>query len=272
MHKFITFLRYLKDYLQYGQILLVFVSIIYLLTGKAYPRTRLFRGKLGLFLHRKGSLDFQFGNYAYEWGVKQFFLKHYIHYQAFIDVGANMGTYTIMFAKKGMKTIAFEPSISNFKALQINIMLNDLERKVSSYNLGLDSKNHNASFVFDPVNTGASHLSSAQFHDPVTNERGEITEVQLVMLDFLQNNLPLHVNDAVLMKIDVEGMEEHVILGAKDFIQNRKELLIVMESVHSGEEKLKAVLSEIAEFEFLPVDSLNFAAKKIKNHNPKKSC
>lgn len=266
MHKIITFLRYLKDNLQYGQILLVFASIIYLITGRSYPRTRLFRGRLGLFLHRKGSLDFQFGNYAYEWSVKQFFLKHYSHYNTFIDVGANMGTYTIMFAKKGMKTIAFEPSTSNFKALQINIMLNDLERKVSSYNLGLDSKNRNASFVFDPVNTGASHLRSVQFHDPVTDERGEITEVQLVTLDFLQDNLPIQADDTVLMKIDVEGMEEHVIKGAKDFIQKHKELLIVMESVHSGEEKLKSVLSEIAEFEFLPVDSLSFAAKKIKNH------
>ncbi|HPE43532.1 MAG TPA: hypothetical protein PKV88_05575, partial [Bacteroidales bacterium] len=122
MHKIITFLRYLKDNLQYGQILLVFASIIYLITGRSYPRTRLFRGRLGLFLHRKGSLDFQFGNYAYEWSVKQFFLRHYSHHNSFIDVGANMGTYTIMFAKKGMKTIAFEPSASNFKALQINIM------------------------------------------------------------------------------------------------------------------------------------------------------
>ena len=88
MHKLTTFLRYLKDYLQYGQILLVFASIIYLITGKSYPRTRIFRGKLGIFLHRKGSLDFQFGNYAYEWGVKRFLLKHYTHYQSFFDVGA----------------------------------------------------------------------------------------------------------------------------------------------------------------------------------------
>jgi len=267
MHKIITFLRYLKDYLQYGQILLVFASIIYLLTGKAYPKTRLFRGKLGLFLHRKGSLDFQFGNYAYEWSVKQFFLKHYSHYQTFIDVGANMGTYTVMFAKKGLNTIAFEPSASNFKALQINLMLNDLERKVNSFNLGLDDNDRKASFVFDPVNTGASHLSAAEYYDPVTDKRGEITEVQLVMLDHIQKKLPLPKEDAVLMKIDVEGMEEHVIKGAKDFIKNRKELLIVMESVHSGEEKLKGLLSEIAEFEFLEVDSLNFAAKKIRNHS-----
>ncbi len=266
MHKLITFLRYLKDYLQYGQILLVFASIIYLLTGKAYPRTRIFRGKLGIFLHRKGSLDFQFGNYAYEWGVKQFFLKHYAHYQTFIDVGANMGTYTIMFAKRGLNTISFEPSKGNYKALQINIMLNNLEKKVTSFNIGLDNTDRKASFVYDPVNTGASHLSAAHFYDPVTDKRGEITEVQLVMLDHYQHKLPIKPEDAILMKIDVEGMEEDVIRGATAFIQNRKALLIVMESVHSGEEKLRSVLSEIAEFEFLEVDSLNFAAKKIKNH------
>jgi FkbM family methyltransferase len=226
---------------------------------------------LGIFLHRKGSLDFQFGNYAYEWNVKQFFLRHYSHYQTFIDVGANMGTYTIMFAKKGLNTIAFEPSVRNYKALQINILLNNLEKKVTSFNIGLDNTDRKASFVFDPVNTGASHLSAAQFYDPVTDERGELTEVQLFMLDHFKENLPINPDDAVLMKIDVEGMEEDVIKGASEFIQDRKELLIVMESVHSGEENLKNVLSEIAEFEFLDVDSLNFAAKKIRNHKQKAS-
>ncbi|HQO50108.1 MAG TPA: hypothetical protein PK939_06750, partial [Bacteroidales bacterium] len=75
--KITTFIRYFVDFLQYGQIRLVFASFIYILTKKSIIETRIFRGKLGFFLHRKGSLDFQFGIYAYEWSVKQVMLNNF---------------------------------------------------------------------------------------------------------------------------------------------------------------------------------------------------
>ena len=265
MHKIKTFVRYLKDFIQYRQLRLVAASIIYLLTGKSYPRTQIFKGKLGLFMHRKGTLDFQFGNYAYEWGVKVFMNKHYADYNVFIDVGSNMGTYTIMLGKLGLRTISFEPSVDNYRALKVNILLNKLEAQATSFNFGLDHIDRNASFIFDPVNTGASHLSTAEFYDHVTDARGQKIEVKLMKLDHVYQQLNLNESDRILMKIDVEGMEENVLLGAKEFIKKFPNILIVMESVHSGKEKLQSVLSANAQFEFLEVDDLNFAAKKIGN-------
>ncbi len=265
MHKIKTFLRYLKDFIQYRQLRLVISSIIYLLTKKSFASTKIFRGKLGYFLHRKGSIDFQFGNYAYEWNVKQFILKHYKDYNVFLDVGANIGTYAIMMAGMGLRSYAFEPSLDNYRALRINILLNKLEKSVTTFNFGLDNKNRKAEFVFDPVNTGASHMRDVAAHDPVTDGREVADEVQLFMLDHVIDQLALKESDRIFMKIDVEGMEDEVIDGAKKFIQTFPNILIVMESVHSGEEKLKSDLSKIARFEFYPVDHLNFAAKKIGN-------
>lgn len=265
MNKIITFFRYLKDFIQYRQLRLVAASILYLLTGKSIARTQIFKGKLGTFLHRKGTLDFQFGNYAYEWNVKKFMNKHYADYNVFIDVGANMGTYSIMLGKMGLRTFSFEPSAENYRALQVNILLNRLEDTITSFNVGLDHIDRSASFIFDPVNTGASHLSAVEFCDPVTDARGEETEVKLVMLDHVYQQLQLDEDERILMKIDVEGMEVDVLQGARQFIQKYPKILIVMESVHSGEEKLKSVLSEIARFEFFEVDTLNFAAKKVGN-------
>ncbi len=265
MHKIKTFVRYLKDFLQYRQLRLVAASIIYLLTGITYSRTQIFKGKLGTFLHRKGTLDFQFGNYAYEWAVKVFMNKHYADYNVFIDVGSNMGTYTVMLGKLGLKTISFEPSVENYRALRVNILLNRLEKQAATFNFGLDHIDRSASFIFDPINTGASHLSAAEFYDHATDARGQKTEVKLMMLDHVYEQLELKESDRILMKIDVEGMEESVLLGAKEFIRKFPNILIVMESVHSGVEKLQAVLSDSAHFEFLEVDDLNFAARKIGN-------
>ncbi len=86
-----------------------------------------------------------------------------------------------------------------------------------------------------------------------------------MMLDHVYEQLELTESNRILMKIDVEGMEESVLLGASAFIKKFPNILIVMESVHSGVEKLQSVLSGIAQFEFIAVDDLNFAAKKVGN-------
>jgi FkbM family methyltransferase len=265
MHKIVTFIRYLKDYLQFGQIRLVIGSIIFLATHKSIIGTRICRGKLGYFLHRKGTLDFQFGNYAYEWAVKRFMLQYYNACDVLIDVGANMGTYTLMMQQLGLKTYSFEPSGGNFKALTINLMLNNFENNAVVYNLGLGSKHSHELFVFDPVNTGASHMSSVEVYDHDTDGRGKMSEVDVVTLDEMIDVMAIPFEKSVLMKIDVEGMEKDVLMGASSFIRSYSNLIIVMESVHSGENVLKDILDQIAEFQYIEVDKLNFAAKKIRN-------
>lgn len=265
MGKLKTFIRYFSDFLQYGQLRLVFASIIYILTGKSFIETRIFRGKLGFFLHRKGSLDFQFGNYAYEWNVKKVMLKHHGNYDVFLDIGANIGTYTIMLAGKGLRCFAFEPIYANHKALNINILLNSFENTATAFNFGLGSNDSSADFAFDPLNTGASHIASVPADTPEAEKRSIHTTIQLKKLDDVMTMLNLSDTDRILVKIDVEGMEIDVIKGAVKFLQRFDKLMLVMESVHSGEEKLKAQLSEIAEFDFFTIDALNMGAiKKIR--------
>ncbi len=260
--KITTFIRYFIDFLQYGQIRLVFASFIYILTKKSIIETRIFRGKLGFFLHRKGSLDFQFGNYAYEWSVKQVMLNNFSKYDVFFDIGANIGTYTILMASKGLKTFSFEPVYSNFKALNINILLNNLENNAVTFNYGLSDKTADASFAFDPLNTGASHISTMPAETIEAERRSIPTTIKLQRLDDVYQTLGLEKESKIFMKIDVEGMESQVILGAKEFLKSFPNIMIVMESVHSGEEKLKNILSQIADFEFFTIDSLNMGAIK----------
>jgi len=265
MHKLKTFVRYFKDYLQFGQFRLVFAAIIYILTKKSFIETRIIRGKLGYFLHRRGTLDFQFANYAYEWAVKMFMNKHSQHHNVFIDVGANIGTYSIMLASKGLRTYAFEPVYDNWKALNINLMLNNLEQNATTFNVGLSNAVKSVGFVFDPLNTGASHIDSLPGEDEAAEKRGIHTSIELVLFDTMVDKMKIDEHSRVLMKIDVEGMEVEVIEGASNFLRTHPNVTIVMESVHSGEEKLKQILSQIAEFEFINVDALNFAARKTGN-------
>lgn len=265
MDKIITLLRYSKEFLKHGHLRFFIDSIIFFLTKKSLPQTKIMRSSSGLFLHRKGSIDFQFGNFAYEWAVKKFYLQHMNDYNVFIDIGSNIGTYTIMMGNKGLRTISFEPSKENFRALTINVLLNKFESRAQLYNLGLGDKAGKAAFIWDPLNTGASHIEGIDTDEEETDKRGIKDEIELSTLDDMTPKFNLSLDDRILMKIDVEGMESNVIQGGTEFFKQFPNIMIVMESIHSGEECLKKMLSNIAPFEFFPIDKLNFAARKLKS-------
>lgn len=57
----------------------------------------------------------------------------------FLDVGANVGVYSIMFALRNWadRIIAFEPDPGNYARLMANLTLNDLQRQVEAVPLAL---------------------------------------------------------------------------------------------------------------------------------------
>lgn len=261
MNKFKTFLSYTKDFIKFREYHYIFTSAKYILLHKTTSKTRFYQSSLGKFIVRKGTLDFQFANNAYEWNVKQFVLNHYKNYDVFMDIGANIGTYSILMAKLGLKVYAFEPITSNYNALRINLILNNLEKQVRVFNVALGEKKQKAEFAFDLTNTGASHKVGIDLEtDPEDQE--QIIQADIVPLDSLTKKLNIDNNTKVFMKIDVEGMEEDVLKGAQNFLKNHPNILIVMESVHSGKEKLSKILNDIAPFEILEVDDLNMGALK----------
>ena len=262
MHKLYTFLKYTRDFIKWREYRYIFTSIKYILLHKTTSRTQIYRSSLGIFLSRKGTLDFQFANYAYEWGVKKFVYQHLPNRDVFLDIGANIGTYAILLADKGLRGYAFEPIKSNCDALRINLILNGLEDKITLFPVALGVEPHTAEFAFDQVNTGASHLATIEPEDEVPGREITITS-NIVPLDSLLDQIDFKKDDRILIKIDVEGMEEKVLLGVKKFLQTHPDILIVMESKHSGREKLAQVLHEIADFEILEVDDLNMGARKI---------
>ena len=58
--------------------------------------------------------------------------------ETFIDIGANMGIYTIYAAKRGLKVIAFEPEAQNYALLCRSIMINELD--VQAYCVALSDE------------------------------------------------------------------------------------------------------------------------------------
>ena len=59
----------------------------------------------------------------------------------FVDVGANVGIYSLYAAKKNHKVLALEPESLNFSCLNLNISDNKLNKKISAFPIAADEEN-----------------------------------------------------------------------------------------------------------------------------------
>ena len=261
--KISTYIRYFKDYVKHGEYGFIWTAIGYQLFNRPVKRSAAYTSSLGKFHVRAGTIDFQFANYAYEWGVKQFFLDHYKDYTVFLDIGANIGIYSILMAQKGLKCHAFEPMPENYKAMLHNIRLNALENYIRSHNIALGSEDCSAEFIYEKINTGASRLAtnSSDYKGPKNSHITLISKV--CRLDAISRELAISAREKVLIKIDAEGMEHMILIGAIDFLKSHRNLLLVMEKKYQSIARLDELLGLTGEYECLPVDKYNIAYRKI---------
>jgi FkbM family methyltransferase len=139
----------------------------------------------------------------------------------FVDVGANVGSYTVLAAGAvGAKVTAVEPVSATFAHLERNLALNDLGSGVFAWQGGLSDRPGTLDFTatLDTVN----HVAAA-------GEEGPTVEVTVRTLDDLVGS-----ECPDLLKIDVEGHERSVLLGAAATLANPRLLAIVMETNGSG--------------------------------------
>jgi FkbM family methyltransferase len=139
----------------------------------------------------------------------------------FIDVGANIGSYTMLAsAHVGARSISFEPAPIAFVCLRNNIAVNSINNIVKCYNMAIGSKDGLVEFTssLDTVNHVAAH-----------DDKTDKIQIELTYLDsVLQGEVPQ------LIKIDVEGFESEVIKGATKTLSNDGLKAIIIELNGSG--------------------------------------
>lgn len=146
------------------------------------------------------------------------FLLHFLHKQdLFIDIGANVGSYTVLAsAVKEAYTIAVEPIPCTFAHLCNNVHLNKITDKVNLLNIGLGSKISQLAFT-----------SSLDSTNHVANESDINSDTITVEVNTLDNIV--NAKNPVLIKIDVEGFEQEVLNGAHYTLNNSSLQAIIIE-------------------------------------------
>jgi FkbM family methyltransferase len=153
------------------------------------------------------------------------FLLHFLTpNDYFIDIGANVGSYTLLASGIcGAKSTAIEPIQSTFELLNKNIILNNLQDKVILHNAGAGAAPGTLVFTTDQDTTN---------HVLMDQERlqSNITHVPVLTIDTL-----IIPGAASLIKIDVEGYETEVLKGMSITIRNPALKAIIIELNGSGE-------------------------------------
>ena len=127
----------------------------------------------------------------------------------FVDAGANIGNHTIFIAIAGFNVLSFEPNKELLPIIQKNIVLNELQKKIVLYPFALGAMPCKAKFVtLKPDNIGNQNLT--------------LTGGDIDVRPYDTLNIDTKIS---VLKIDTEGMEYDVLIGAVKTITRDKPVI-----------------------------------------------
>jgi len=137
-----------------------------------------------------------------------------------VDVGANVGMYTVFAAKtRGIRVFAFEPESQNYAILNQNILLNGTDELVQAYCIALGDRTAlDKLYLSDFVAGAALHSYGAPLDfNNRPRAAGFAQGCYATTLDTLvaagMVPSPTHI------KIDVDGLEHRVVAGARETLR-----------------------------------------------------
>lgn len=152
------------------------------------------------------------------------FVLHFLRKDdLFLDVGANIGSYTVIASGAvGARTISFEPVSISFERLVDNVYLNRLVDCVTLFNVAVGAETGELEMMADQDTI--NRVVTGQVYSGVK------VKVPVVTLDgVLAGRVPK------LIKIDTEGFETEVLRGAVRTLENPELEAVLMELNGSGE-------------------------------------
>tara|TARA_X000000950_G_scaffold157652_1_gene193332 strand:- start:4056 stop:4838 length:783 start_codon:yes stop_codon:yes gene_type:complete len=175
-----------------------------------------------------------------------------------IDIGANLGFYSLLFASLSPngKVFSFEPSTKNYKKLLENKELNQ-KYNILTYKIGISNKKgYQKLFLTSKqnLNEGGNFISSSELKNNLFPE--DFEDIKIEILDEIMDK---NINFK-LAKIDTEGNELNVLNGMKYILKNNLKYLLIETS--SNFDLINKFLKEF-NFKILKKGKLNSIFEKI---------
>ena len=183
-------------------------------------------------------------------------------YNCFFDIGANLGLYSIYYAKKfDAKVFSFEPSFKNLELLARNIRLNSLQEHITIISNPLTEKFLVSKYFQGDFKAGAAEAS---FDNKGYVKEHEIKNKHTIKNKekIFYNTLGISIDNLIdknlidlpkLIKIDVDGNEIEILNGCTNFLEKAKKISILIETRPETE---KAVEQKLINYGFKKISSL----------------
>lgn len=152
-----------------------------------------------------------------------FMLSNINEGDTFIDIGANIGLFSLLAAEKVGTTgnvISFEPFPNTFKRLTDNIELNAL-KNIDAKNIGLSDKDDVLKFYYSDTGFDAWNSFAP------TNDKRLRKEISIGVSTLDKELENTDKSKVKFVKIDVEGWEKYVIMGGTQFFAEYSPIVMV---------------------------------------------
>ena len=140
----------------------------------------------------------------------------------FIDIGSNIGFFSLIASRMGHKVVAVEPFIDNIILFQRSVKLNNLENRIVLVQNAISNERTSATLRKSKNNQGGTVVV-------LGNRYSENDILVTIVLDDLLEAITFK---NALLKMDIEGYEHRAILGGTRFLAKIRIPYIIMEWVH----------------------------------------
>lgn len=164
---------------------------------------------------------------SYESELVKLSLKYTDKNKDMIDVGANIGFYSVLFAKilkEGNKVVSIEPTKSVCERLRRNLVLNQINNKIDVFEGAVS--NNNDSAIIEIIEGKEEYSSLGGLKNPIVyTHRDKISKykVECVTIDTLVKEKSLNPG---FIKVDVEGSEYLVFQGAHKTLSENRPIIL----------------------------------------------
>jgi FkbM family methyltransferase len=183
----------------------------------------------------------------------QLFIKHLKPGDYVLDIGANIGYYTLISSKivgEQGKVYSFEPEKENFSLLKNNLMLNEIYN-AEIFNAGLGQHKATQMLFINEENRGDHRNFN---HDAASG----ISDIYIIKGD---DTVPAHID---FIKIDTQGAELAILQGLRKTLKNNQShLKMIIEfwpyALKQNQRSAEALIKELENYalEVSIIDHIN---------------
>jgi len=161
---------------------------------------------------------------SYEPELASICADHLIAGRDAIDVGANIGMYSVLMAKSlpGRRVLAIEPTPGALNNLRKNLALNAVADRVQVYAGAASDRAGSADIKVVAGREEYSSLGELS-HPSIVGAAFESIQVPMASIDMLVRDAGLSPG---FIKIDVEGMEHVVLRGARETLAHHRPIVL----------------------------------------------